>query len=208
MKPRTIISTLRHAVTAYNEQRRYAGSLDIGLSGRGVREAMVIAAKVEAMNYDVVVTSTQRRAYETARIIVADAVPITKTPLCVERRFGVMEGLTWDEVRRVAPPVLRIRVGRDLHTVNPKGGEPLEDVWDRARKFRRFLLHRFGGRNVLVVSHGVFLQMFHGVLRGLTCIESLACYPSNMELTRFVIVGERLAAERTVRLVGAAGNRW
>lgn len=123
-----------------------------------------------------------------------------QTPLCSERRFGILEGLTWDEVREVKPPVLLIQVGYDLHTVNPKGGEALEDVWERAKEFRRFLFINYSGREVLVVSHGVFLQLFNGLLRGLNCIESLALFPGNLELARFRFAGEKLTGESVVRL--------
>ena len=119
-----------------------------------------------------------------------------------------MEGLTWDDVQSLKPPVLMISVGNDLHTVNPKGGEPFEEVWDRAKKFRRFIFDNYSGSNILVVSHGVFLQMFHGVLRGLNCIESLASYPANLELARFRFVGQRLSEESVIRLSDAVLFKW
>jgi broad specificity phosphatase PhoE len=116
--------------------------------------------------------------------------------------------LTWDDIQTLDPPILMIRVGADLHTVNPRGGEPFEEVWERARKFRRFVFEKYAGSDVLVVSHGVFLQMFHGVLRGLNCIESLASYPANLEMARFRFVGRRLADEEVVRLSDAVLFKW
>ena len=60
----------------------------------------------------------------------------------------------------------------------------------------------------MVVSHGVFLQMFHGVLRGLSCIESLGIYPSNLELAKFQFVGEQLVDEKVTRLLGSEPLKW
>lgn len=60
-------------------------------------------------------------------------------------------------------------------------------------------LHR--GSSILVVSHGVFLQQFHGVLRGKNCIESLADWVSNLEMTSFTFSGNRLLEERSIKLV-------
>jgi broad specificity phosphatase PhoE len=99
------------------------------------------------------------------------------------------------------PPVLFITVGNDLHSVNPRNGEPFEDVWARAKKFSNFLFREYHGKNILVVSHGVFLQMLHGVLRGLSCIESLAVCPANLELVTFHFSGKRLIDEKVSRLV-------
>ena len=182
--------------------------MDISLSETGVLDAQQASTELKRVKYDVVVTSTLRRSSDTAQIIVGDSVPIVRSRLCNERNFGVMEGLTWDDLQHLDPPVLMIKVGNDLHTVNPKGGEPLEDVWQRAKRFRNFLLREYRGKNILVVSHGVFLQMFHGVMRSLTCIESLAVYPSNLELTYFLLSGKRLVDEKIIKLTGDSEVRW
>jgi broad specificity phosphatase PhoE len=208
MAVETTISTLRHAHTQYNAEKRYAGTLDIPLSEVGVQDARKAAVKLAGAIFDVVVTSKQKRAYETAQILVGKKVPIVRNELCNERKFGVMEGLTWDDIQNLKPPILMISVGNDLHTVNPKGGEPFEDVWDRAKECRRFIFDNYSGSNILVVSHGVFLQMFHGVLRGLSCIESLASYPANLELARFRFVDQRLAEEHILRLSDAVLFKW
>lgn len=205
---KTSISTLRHARTAYNQEKRYAGSIDISLCEQGVREAEAVAPKVRGLAFDAVVTSRLRRAHETARIVAPAGIPILRTHLCNERNFGIMEGLTWDDVQTLDPPVLMISVGGDQHTVNPRNGEPFEQVWQRAQRFRAYLFRRFEGRKVLVVSHGVFLQMLHGVLRGSNCIESLAIYPANLELRRFEFSGETLSGEAAVRLGEVKEVAW
>lgn len=204
----TTINTLRHAHTQYNAERRYAGTIDISLSDAGVQDAREASARLADVKFDIVVTSMLKRAYETAQILVGETTPIVQNNLCNERNFGIMEGLTWDEIQSILPPVLLISIGNDLHTVNPKGGEPFEDVWERAKKFYRFLFREYKGLNVLVVSHGVFLQMFHGMVRGLSCIESLATYPSNLELTRFQFSGQRLLDEKIIKLAGTEALHW
>jgi broad specificity phosphatase PhoE len=70
------------------------------------------------------------------------------------------------------------------------------------------LFSKYRESNVLVVSHGVFLQMFHGVLRGLSCIESLAAYPANLELIQFKFVKERLVEEKTLKVGHSTPRRW
>jgi broad specificity phosphatase PhoE len=198
--PATRICTIRHASTEYNAQRRYAGTIDVPLSEKGVEEARRAAAKMDKARFDVVITSPLKRAIQTARILIGSRAPIISNKLCRERKFGIMEGLTWDEIRSLQPPVLLIQVGYDLHTVNPKGSEPFEDMWQRTKQFRDFLFKKYGGKEILVVSHGVFLQLFNGLLRGLNCIESLAFFPGNLELVRFQFRGKRLIKETTTRL--------
>jgi broad specificity phosphatase PhoE len=78
----------------------------------------------------------------------------------------------------------------------------------RAKRFARLIFREYEGLSVLVVSHGVFLQMFHGVLRGSNCIESLSTYPGNLELATFRFSGPRLVAEESKTLGGPAGESF
>ncbi len=208
MPVKTIIHTIRHGHTAYNTEKRYAGTIDIPLSEKGINDCQAVSQKLVNYCFDVVVTSTMKRAIETAHLLVPGQPEIVQSALCNERRFGIMEGRTWDEVLKFDPPILMIDVGNDLHTVNPKNGEPFEDVWQRAKRFRNFLFRIYAGKSILVISHGVFLQMFHGVLKGSSCIESLAVYPSNLELASFCFSGNRLIETRTAKLNEAGTERF
>lgn len=208
MPVETVIHTVRHAHTIFGAEKRYAGMIDVPLSEKGIRDTREAAAKLAGLQFDVVITSTLRRSIDTARLLLGNDARLVQNPLCNERSFGVMEGLTWSEVEQLQPPVLFIEVGGDLHSVNPQGGEPLEAVWARAQRLHRQILRSYRGARVLIVSHGVFLQMFHGVLRGLSCIEALVAYPSNLEFATFRLSGSRLIEERITRLEGEAGIRW
>ncbi len=204
----TVIYTMRHARTQFNTERRYAGSIDIELDEQGTGDACRVSPYFKSLHLDVVITSSLKRSIQTASLLVGNNVPIVQSALCSERNFGIMEGRTWDEIQVLQPPVMLIQVGNDLHSVNPKGGEPLEDVWARAKRFRSFIFAHYRSKKVLVISHGVFLQMFHGLLRGLNCIESLAAYPANLELATFEFSGRRLLHESVDALNGAQALRW
>jgi broad specificity phosphatase PhoE len=97
---------------------------------------------------------------QTAHYFRRPGVAIVATRLCAERNFGTIEGLTWDQVQQLDPPILLVKVGRDQHTVNPKGAEPFEDLWARAKAFRQLLLQNFVGSRILVLSHGCFCNCF------------------------------------------------
>jgi broad specificity phosphatase PhoE len=203
MPVNTTISTIRHAYTAYNHDKRYAGSIDVPLSEEGILDARRAASRLDSQPFDVVISSAKRRSIHTARILIHGRAPLVRSRLCNERSFGELEGRTWSDVSHVRPPILLIEVGGDLHTVNPRHAEPFEDLWERAKKFRRFVFRRYRGCSILVVSHGVFLQMFHGLLQGLSCIEALAVYPANLELNVFRFRDDRLSARKVVQLASA-----
>ena len=204
----THIYTIRHAKTSFGEEHRYAGTMDVPLSRRGLKEAKAAARALRNMKFDVVLTSMKIRAIDTARILVGDTVPFVSCHLCDERNFGAMEGRTALEVKHFKPRILFIKVGNDTHSVNPLGGEPFEDVRERAKRLHRLIFRRYRGSSILVVSHGTFLQQFHGLLRGKSCIESLADWTSDLEMTSFTFSGNRLIEERTARPAGAGRLDW
>jgi broad specificity phosphatase PhoE len=201
----TTIRTLRHAQSTYGPEQRYAGSCDVPLSEKGERDCAQAAALIAEMPFDILITSRLKRAIDTARLVGCQPPRCVRTKLCNERNYGVLEGRTWEEAQQFDPPILFIEVGNDRHSVNPLGSEPFEAVWERARRFRQFVFKRYEGQSVLVVSHGVFLQMFHGVLRDSNCIESLLWYPSTLELTTFRLSGHDLVEECSQKLLEAAG---
>jgi probable phosphoglycerate mutase len=201
MKPYTYIHTIRHAKTTFGEQHRYAGWIDAPLSQRGIRQAREAAKSLKRMKFDAVVSSALRRSIDTARLLVGRRNAIVTSELCNERNFGVLQGLTWTEALQITPEIMFIQVGNDMHSVNPEGSEPFEDLRIRAKKFHRFIFKHYRGKRVLIVSHGVFLQQFHGLLRGISCIESLADYVSNLEITSFTMAGNRLVEEHSQKLL-------
>ncbi|OQX83775.1 MAG: hypothetical protein B6D63_05685 [Candidatus Latescibacteria bacterium 4484_7] len=188
----TIINTVRHAQSEFGVKKKYAGSIDVGLSGKGARDALRAAKSLGRERFDIIIASTLRRAIETAELLTGKKKGIVKTGLCRERNYGVFEGKTYNEAKAVRPKVLFIRVGGDTHSVNPPGSEPFEDVRKRAEKFKRFIFKNYKGKNILVVSHMAFLQQFNGLLKGLSCIESLAEEIPGLRLNRFTFRGNSL----------------
>ncbi|MBN1163661.1 MAG: histidine phosphatase family protein [Candidatus Krumholzibacteriota bacterium] len=200
MSIKTVIHTIRHAETTYGEESRYAGTMDVPLNEKGRRDALAAVEKLPEKDFDVVITSSKKRAIETASLLLKGNIPLIQTGLCDERNYGEMEGKTWDEVKTMDPPILFIPVGNDTHSVNPPRGEPFEDLRERAKKFRQFIFDNHEGSNILVVSHGVFLQQFHGLLRGLSCIESLAAGVRKLEYNSFYFQDRKLVKETSRQL--------
>ena len=204
----TTITTIRHAETSYNRDKRYAGTIDVPLTKAGMQDALEASKKMQGMDFDVVITSTLKRAIETSRILVDENIPLVQNQLCNERDYGKMQGLTADEVKSIKLKIMYINVGGIDHSVNPHGGEPFESLRTRAEKFHRFVFKNYRGSNILIVSHGVFLQQFHGLIRGKSCIESLGIEVPNLELTAFRFRRSRLISESSMRLSDREHISW
>ncbi len=78
----------------------------------------------------------------------------------------------------------------------------------RAEKLRQLILGKYRGLTVLVVSHGVFLQQFHGLLRGLNWTQSLATYARNLEFATFRFRGTVLDSDTAFQLVERDQINW
>src|SRR4029450_826491 len=99
----TLLSTIRHGLTALNRDKRVGGRYDAPLIEEGRERARRAGEKFEGTPFegviactpfDVVISSPVSRALETAEII-AGVRPedIVVEEECTERSFGEMEGL-------------------------------------------------------------------------------------------------------------------
>ena len=204
----TTIHTIRHGQTEYNIEKRYAGTLEVSLNQAGRQSCRQASRGLAGMHFDAVITSALKRTAETARILLGDDVQLVQSELCNERDYGGMQGFTADEVEFLEPPVHYIKVGGDYHSLNPPGGESFEELRDRAERFLSFTLNGFSGLHVLVVSHGTFLQQFHGVLRGQTWHQALARAVPSLALTSFELSNRSLVHETSMFLLHYDQSTW
>lgn len=204
------IMTIRHGETDFNRQKRYAGLLDVPLNAKGIRDCRIISDFL-VDSVDLVVTSKLKRSIQTANIFAENKMSIVESHLCNERNFGTMQGHTSQEVEFIKPEIKYIKIAGDFHSLNPPQGERFPALYKRAKefhKFLRFLLSEHRCLRILVVSHEVFLQQFHGVLRGETWRESMRHSLPNLTLTIFTLQGNRLLSESSRKLISERQESW
>ncbi len=183
----TLLFTLRHGVTELNRDQRVSGqTLDVPLLPEGTRQAEEARDRFAGTPVDVVISSPLARAIRTAEIVTGfPRQGMEIDPLCIERGFGLMEGLTRAQVQSRFPEVQYLQIGNIGYSLNPPGGEPFDALHDRARRFLERTLERHRGRRILISSHQTFLQQLHGALRGLAPFEALHDDLLNLELNLF-----------------------
>ncbi len=205
----TLLFTLRHGLTELNRDKRVSGrTLDVPLLPDGVRQAEGARDRFAGTPVDAVLSSPLVRAIRTAEIVTGfprEAIEID--PLCNERSFGLMEGLTRAEVESRFPEVQYLQIGHIGYSLNPPGGEPFAALHDRARRFLQGVLQRHRGRRILISSHQTFLQQLHGVLRGLDPFQALHDDILNLELNLFHLDPQGdLSSHRSEQLVAWAAQ--
>lgn len=194
------LTTVRHGETDYNKENRYAGTIDIPLNEAGRNDVSHAAARIRSMEFDVALVSPLRRATETAQLLTEGRIEIVPSSYAQERNYGILQGCAYTDVEHLRPPIHFIKVGGDYHSLNPPQAETFDELRARAEAFYEYIIAHFMGQRILVVSHGVFLQQFHGLLRGKDWIESLGTSVGNLELTTFHFEGQTVISEERVHL--------
>ena len=163
--------------------------VDSPLTLLGESQARQLAARVAAINPQLIVTSPMTRATQTCLFAsqFVQHIPILVNPLCTERlAFASDIGSPISILQRrfpmldysgVFPPDAwwwsRSPLGsvhdslRNLRMHSPgsrKEGEPMSHVYKRTNTFKRWLLER-PETKIMVFAHGVFLQTFMGSSR-------------------------------------------
>lgn len=149
----TILTLVRHGETVWQAQNRYAGSTDVELTDRGLRQAHALAKWSQAARLDAIVTTRLSRAWRTAE---PSATQTGLTPLMEPRLtevdFGEAEGLTKPEMRERFPEAVDAFHAAPADNPLP-GGERGRDALGRALPAIGELRQRFPEGRVLVVGH-------------------------------------------------------
>ncbi len=176
---------VRHGESRFNTVNKFTGWVDVPLSEKGVKEALMISKRIKPLRLDMAFTSHLERAHETLLIILAhqhftgifehsrshagfdypisvqrkDEIPVYTSWKLNERNYGLLQGLDKEQAARKYG-YKKVSEWRRGFTEKPPQGESLKDVYKRVVPyFKRNILKRVHeGQNVLVVAHGNTLR--------------------------------------------------
>ncbi|GAB7388922.1 histidine phosphatase family protein [Bacillaceae bacterium] len=151
----TLIYLVRHGETSWNRERRIQGQSDIPLNENGIEQAKRLARRFKDVPLAAIYTSDLLRAKKTAEIVAAfhGIVPVAFSDLR-ERKYGMWEGLTLQEIRLRYP-------GDDSVEIGGKYGiETLAEMQRRIAARLSMIARAHRGEAVMVVSHGSLINAF------------------------------------------------
>jgi len=146
------MALVRHGETDASVRGRCCGSLDPPLSEEGRRQMQRTRGLVQGLAASAVYASPRQRALESARILRLDA-PIAIDDRLQEIDFGLLEGLTYQDVAERFASVWRLWMQQPANVVFPQG-EPFDVFSDRVEEARAELIERHHGDAIVVVAHG------------------------------------------------------
>ena len=157
----TIIYLIRHGETMWNREKRLQGHLDIGLNDTGRRQADLLALHMTAKKLAAIISSDLSRAIDTASPIARHhELDLLLDPMLRERHYGVMQGLSHQEIEDLHPENHRAWKTRDV-SFQPKGGESLLQFDERVVQAARYWAEKFKQQEIALVAHGGVLDCLH-----------------------------------------------
>lgn len=138
----------RHGQTKWNALDKICGSTDLELNETGLAQARALAEKAAALELDLVVTSTMKRARQTGAIVAEyNHLPVESDGRLVEVNFGKYEGAS-----RQDEGYHRDKVHYACRF--PEGGESTLQVAHRIYSCLDDLKQKYPEKNLLIVAHG------------------------------------------------------
>ena len=185
---------VRHGETDWNRALRFQGHLDAPLNALGLQQAQRLARHWAAQPAHPMVCSDLLRTRQTAQPLSAHWQTLAEPEsLWREQDFGVIDGLTLDEVRERHPEVV---AGWQRHDPDfaPEGGESRRQFHARVLRAVQHLVarcQRQGWTTAVVVSHGGVLDMVYRSATGQPLAGPRECAIPNAGLNRVRTDGQR-----------------
>lgn len=158
---------MRHASTDPNSARIFVGHTNTELNAAGCRQAERLGDRLSAEKIDVIYSSDLRRALVTAETIASrHRLEVITCPELREIDYGNLDGLTFEEIRRLYPEVAELCADWSLQLEFP-GGESVDELNKRVSKFLDRLKQHAPQQTVLIVAHGGSLRLMVCALLGI-----------------------------------------
>ena len=150
----TNIYFLRHGQTDFPIDRIYCDQEeDPALNAAGLYQAKCAAVSLAGASISKIYASPAKRTQMTANEFSEIAgLPVNLLPEWVERRFGVWEGLYFQDIEARYPKEFT-QWKQDYVGFTPEGGETINDLRHRLSGSLSELIARHRGENILLVSH-------------------------------------------------------
>ena len=191
----TTFLIVRHGETDWNVAGRLQGWCDSPLTATGRAQAAAVAARLAAEPIDALVASDLGRTQATAAPIAAGlGLPVGRDPRLRERRYGILEGMTWSQIEHRHGEAYRRLIARDQDYGVPEGESGVEF---RDRVFDAFerLAAVHGEARVAVVTHGGVLGIVYRRAHDIALEMPRTFAVPNAGLSRVRIEGRRWTVE-------------
>jgi len=150
----TNIYFLRHGQTDFPLDRIYCDDReDPQLNANGIYQAKCAAVSLKNADISKIYASPAKRTQMTAKeLSEVTNLPVETLPEWIERRFGIWEGLYFNEIEEQFPDEY-LNWKKDNVGFTPEGGETINDLRQRLSGSLKSLIEAHRGENIAIVTH-------------------------------------------------------
>ncbi|WP_291559830.1 MULTISPECIES: histidine phosphatase family protein [unclassified Clostridium] len=163
------IYLVRHGETIQNKNKVFYGTIDEGLTEKGIIESKKLSAFFKKIDLDMVYLSNKKRTYETSKIILSERFKKLEknNKIVIDKRinetnFGEFEGKSYEELLKFYPKECDIWE-KDWKGFVPPSGESYIELYNRASDFLKDILN-LTCDNVLVVTHSGVIRAIYSYI--------------------------------------------
>jgi len=163
----------RHGQSTDNLNLTFSGWRDCDITEKGKEQAEILTPQLKDKKINLLISSDQKRAIETMKIVVsqntyAKQLKIEQEPRIKERGYGVLEGHSKLELYLWNEKLLH--AFRRTYNVIPPEGESLKMVCERVAEFcdEMVPIIKNTGINVAISCHGNSIRGFRKYFEGLS----------------------------------------
>lgn len=158
---------VRHGVTKWNEDKRYIGSTDLGLTDRGLAQAKAASGYLAKESIPKIYTSEFKRARQTANIIAEPHnAEVFVLPDLNEIDFGKWEGLTFEQIEDGWPDFVSRWLANEEGY--PPDGESIIGFYERAKSAIEQVINKESEGTIVIVAHAGTIKLILCNLLGLS----------------------------------------
>jgi broad specificity phosphatase PhoE len=191
----TSVFLVRHGMTVWHAENRYAGSTDVALAPEGYAQADQLSEWASQAGLAAIWCSPLSRA----RLTAAPSASATGIEPHIDERlrevdFGSVEGKTLAEAEQLFPEAMR-RFRNDPINCGMPGGEDLRQAAARGVGVLRDIATRYAKGRILVVAHKTLMRLALCSLLGIPLERYRSVFPlvNNAALTEIRFRGQDVA---------------
>ncbi|XP_027346531.1 phosphoglycerate mutase-like protein 4 [Abrus precatorius] len=158
------IVVVRHGETAWNNEGRIQGQMEVELNEAGKQQAAAVADRLSREpKISAIYSSDLQRAFETAQIIAikCGVLELVKDFDLRERHKGNLEGLFYREIAKTNPMGHKALMSKNDDQQLPGGGESYAQLFERCKSALLRIGRKHKGERVVVVTHGGSIETLY-----------------------------------------------
>lgn len=165
-----MIYVIRHGQTDLNKERRMQGRLGLPLNEVGIKQAENLREMIKGIKFDLVFSSPQERAIQTAEIA-------TGFKAIIDARLDVFDLGEADRLKIGEVKMAGVVPDSNVY----KGVEETSDFVERVFNFMSELEHEYGGKelNILLSGHRCTTGCIGSYFEGIPTDENILRFSSN-----------------------------